>query len=178
MKNRFLLAAAVALIGTSSIVASPQPAHAADPTPRFESPFKCGTTRTATNQSWAHRTPWELDFVTPKGIRVYASASGTVTTAGWQPNNGYGNLVVVDHGDGWTTWYAHLDTINTRAGDQVRRGQFIGTTGNTSATYPNLGPHLHFEVRRGWEYPASIQPVVFHGKQFAYPRGAVRSANC
>lgn len=76
------------------------------------------------------------------GYPVYASDSGVVVYAGWS-NYGYGNLIVVDHGNGWQTVYAHLDTIGVTCGQSVFQGGFIGglgTTGNSS------GPHLHFEI--------------------------------
>ncbi|MCB0113544.1 MAG: peptidoglycan DD-metalloendopeptidase family protein [Caldilineaceae bacterium] len=71
------------------------------------------------------------------GGYVIASKSG-----GW--NNGYGNMVMVDHGNGYVTLYAHLNSIYVRQGENVSKGQQIGTVGNTGNS---TGPHLHFEVR-------------------------------
>jgi murein DD-endopeptidase MepM/ murein hydrolase activator NlpD len=77
------------------------------------------------------------------GNLITASDSGVVVYAGWN-NYGYGNVVVIDHGTGWQTLYAHLDTISVGCGQSVFQGGAIGTmgvTGNSS------GPHLHFEMR-------------------------------
>ncbi len=64
-------------------------------------------------------------------------------TAGWS-NYGYGNHVVVDHGNGFTTLYAHLDKISVSAGQGVDRGTQLGLLGTTGRS---TGPHLHFEIR-------------------------------
>jgi len=89
---------------------------------------------------WAHRA---IDIGAPIGRPVAASDSGTVIHAGWS-TWGYGNLVVLDHGNGFQTWYGHLDSIWVANGQFVSQGGNIGaagTTGNSS------GPHLHFEIR-------------------------------
>lgn len=77
------------------------------------------------------------------GVSIYAADDGVVVYAGWN-NYGYGYVVVIDHGNGWQTLYAHLNTINVGCGQAVFQGNTIGTmgvTGNSS------GPHLHFEMR-------------------------------
>ncbi len=76
------------------------------------------------------------------GEPVVAGASGTVTFVGWQ--NGYGQLVVIDHGGGLTTRYGHLSHIDVTQGQTVARSQFIGRVGSTGRS---TGPHLHYEVR-------------------------------
>jgi murein DD-endopeptidase MepM/ murein hydrolase activator NlpD len=76
------------------------------------------------------------------GEPVVAGASGKVTFVGWQ--NGYGQLVVIDHGGGLTTRYGHLSHIDVAQGQQVERAQFIGRVGSTGRS---TGPHLHYEVR-------------------------------
>ena len=76
------------------------------------------------------------------GAPVVSGASGTVTFIGWQ--NGYGQLVVIDHGGGLTTRYGHLSHIDVALNQSVSRGQFIGRVGSTGRS---TGPHLHYEVR-------------------------------
>ena len=76
------------------------------------------------------------------GDPVVAGASGTVTFVGWQ--NGYGQLIVIDHGGGLTTRYGHLSHIDVSQGQTVGRSQFIGRVGSTGRS---TGPHLHYEVR-------------------------------
>lgn len=82
------------------------------------------------------------------GAPVVSGASGTVSFVGWQ--NGYGQLVVIDHGGGLTTRYGHLSHIDVELNQSVSRGQFIGKVGSTGRS---TGPHLHYEVR------ISDQPV-------------------
>jgi murein DD-endopeptidase MepM/ murein hydrolase activator NlpD len=77
-----------------------------------------------------------------RSSNVYAAQSGTVITAGW--SGGYGNLVVIDHGYGFSSYYAHLSQITVTLGQYVFRGAVIGISGNTGASF---GEHLHFEIR-------------------------------
>jgi len=84
-----------------------------------------------------------VDLAGRLGDAVFAADSGFVVYAGWS-NVGYGNLVVIDHANGWQTWYAHLSQIYVTCGQTVWQGGAIaavGSTGNSS------GPHLHFETR-------------------------------
>jgi len=76
------------------------------------------------------------------GDPVVAGAKGTVSFTGWQ--NGYGQLVVIDHGGGLTTRYGHLSHIDVTQGQIVERAQFIGKVGSTGRS---TGPHLHYEIR-------------------------------
>lgn len=76
------------------------------------------------------------------GARIVASASGKVIFAG--PYVGYGNLVVIDHGNGISTWYGHMSSVAVCVGQQVSQGQTIGNVGSTGHS---TGPHLHFEYR-------------------------------
>jgi peptidoglycan hydrolase-like protein with peptidoglycan-binding domain len=93
-----------------------------------------------------------LDFPVPFGTRVGAAGRGTTIFAGYN-SGGYGNLVVIQHRLGFTTWYAHLSTITSWVGEQVTGGTRIGYVGSTGYS---TGPHLHFEVRR---YDTPIDPV-------------------
>jgi murein DD-endopeptidase MepM/ murein hydrolase activator NlpD len=82
-----------------------------------------------------------IDIAAPTGTTVHASASGRVIIAGWM--GGYGQIVVIDHGNGLSTAYAHLSSIYA-GGGSVSQGQSIGAVGCTGSC---TGPHLHFEVR-------------------------------
>lgn len=83
-----------------------------------------------------------VDIAAPTGTSVGSSGSGRVISAGWQ--DGYGNVVVVDHGGGRSTVYAHLSRIDVRDGDAISSGQRVGAVGSTGRS---TGPHLHYEVR-------------------------------
>jgi peptidoglycan hydrolase-like protein with peptidoglycan-binding domain len=84
-----------------------------------------------------------LDFVSQAGDPVRAGAAGCVASASWDAG-GYGKLVVLSHGSGVTSWYAHLSRIRVRRGQCVAAGARIGAVGSTGHS---TGPHLHFEVR-------------------------------
>jgi hypothetical protein len=95
-----------------------------------------------------------LDISSGAGSPVYAADSGFVTFAGWT-NGGYGNLVVIDHRNGYETRYAHLQTFYVTAGQSVAKGAqiaVIGSTGNST------GPHLHFEV---WQKGVRKNPELY-----------------
>lgn len=89
--------------------------------------------------SWHQGVDISADF----GAEVVATADGIVTWAGW--SDGYGNLVVVDHGFGFVTRYAHNSELLVSPGDRVRRGQPIARVGSTGRS---TGPHVHYEVHR------------------------------
>lgn len=93
-----------------------------------------------------------VDFTAPAGAPVVAAGAGCVTFAGW--NDGYGLLVVLSHGLGVTSWYAHLTRIALRPGACVAAGAAVGTVGATGRA---TGPHLHFEVR---VRDAAIDPLT------------------
>ena len=82
-----------------------------------------------------------LDISADRGDLVVATANGTVVTA--QRSGAYGNMIVIDHGFGISTRYAHLDNFRIKAGDTVRRGDVVGYAGSTVRS---TGAHLHFEV--------------------------------
>lgn len=87
-----------------------------------------------------------IDVSTAVGSPVYASDTGTVTYAAYAAGiyYDYGNLIVINHGNGFETFYAHLSGINVYPGQIVYQGDLIGSTGNTGRS---SGPHLHFEIR-------------------------------
>jgi len=95
-----------------------------------------------------------LDFAAPQGTPIYATADGTVTTAG-NTNNGYGNHVVINHGYGYETLYGHMVKVKARPGQAVKRGEVIGWIGSTGKS---TGPHCHYEVHKNGQ---KINPVYF-----------------
>jgi murein DD-endopeptidase MepM/ murein hydrolase activator NlpD len=91
------------------------------------------------------------------GASIYASDDGVVVYSGWN-DWGYGYVIVIDHGNGWQTLYAHLSSINAGCGQSVSQGQVIGAMGCTGNC---TGPHLHFEMRHdvwGRVNPIDILP--------------------
>ena len=95
-----------------------------------------------------------MDFSAPKGTEVYVTGDGVVTNVEhslW----GYGNMVTIDHGYGYSTRYAHLQKATVRKGQKVKRGQLIGFVGDTGKT---TGVHLHYEVRKN---NVPINPINF-----------------
>ncbi|MCL2026013.1 MAG: M23 family metallopeptidase [Leptospirales bacterium] len=98
-----------------------------------------------------------IDIAAKKGTPVYASSSGEVKTSTFN-NNGYGNLIVIEHGNAITTWYGHLDERLVKINQKVKKGELIGKVGSTGRS---TGPHLHFEIRKGAD---SLDPEKFFGK--------------
>lgn len=92
---------------------------------------------------WGYEFHQGIDFVAAYGSPVYATASGTVIKAEWEP--GYGNHVIVDHGYSIETLYAHLSEMKVESGDRLDPHQIIGYLGNTGRS---SGPHLHYSVFR------------------------------
>lgn len=94
-----------------------------------------------------------LDFAGNEGEAVYASDAGVIVYAGWN-NYGYGNMIMVDHGNGFQSLYAHLSALNVGCGQSVGQGEVIGAVGSTGRS---TGAHLHFELMAGtkvnpWDY--------------------------
>ena len=97
------------------------------------------------------------DIEAALGAPVVSGASGRVTFVGWQ--NGYGQLIIVDHGGGLTTRYGHLSRIDVTVGQSVQRGEAIGRVGSTGRS---TGPHLHYEVRINDEPVNPLQYLVMN----------------
>ncbi|WAZ23242.1 M23 family metallopeptidase [Streptomyces cinnabarinus] len=101
------------------------------------------------------------DFAVASGTQVYAAHGGTVVKAG---GNGagdgpaYGNAVVIKHGNGTYSQYAHLSKIQVKVGQLVKTGQKVALSGNTGNS---SGPHLHFEIRTTANYGSAVDPVSF-----------------
>lgn len=95
-----------------------------------------------------------IDFTAPLGTPIYATGNGVVTRI-QRDRTGYGTFLVVDHGYGYETLYAHLRDYSVSVGDKVTKGQKIATVGNTGTS---TAPHLHYEVRyRG----NAVNPIYF-----------------
>lgn len=103
-------------------------------------------------QRWG-RSHNGVDFAAAPGTPVYAVRSGTVAYAGWE--SGFGNLVVIDHGEGVETYYAHNSELLVAEGRPVEAGEHIADAGNSGFS---LGPHLHFEVRVDGE---PVEPIGY-----------------
>ena len=86
---------------------------------------------------------WGIDIAGNEGEGVYATDAGVVVYAGWN-NYGYGNMIMIDHGNNFQSLYGHLSAINVGCGQSVGQGDVIGAIGSTGHS---SGPHLHFEIR-------------------------------
>ena len=143
-----------------------QPAQAARP--GFRMPFLCGQTWQGNNwngHSPAHSIDWNHYDANGNpddlGRRVVASAGGTVLESYYSTTTGYGHTIVIGHGDGWRTRYAHLSERLVAAGASVNRGTVIGKVGASSAKY-DLSPHLHYEqIHDGSVVVAVVQGVTW-----------------
>ena len=95
-----------------------------------------------------------IDFSGPVGIGIYATGDGVVSKVE-KNKSGYGNNIIIDHGYGYKTRYAHLHSFSVKKGDKVKRGQEIGKMGNTGKS---TAPHLHYEVIKNNK---AINPINF-----------------
>ena len=95
-----------------------------------------------------------IDMAASRGTAIYAAHDGTVVYTG-SGYNGYGKLIIIEQGEEWATFYAHLHRIEVSEGDKVTKGQRIAQMGNTGKS---SGTHLHFEVRRRLE---PIDPLKY-----------------
>ncbi|MEU5343185.1 transglycosylase family protein [Streptomyces sp. NPDC020766] len=115
-----------------------------------------GTPYHASGSSWSKGYHTGVDFPVPTGTSVKSVGAGSIVTAGWGGSFGY--QVVIRHGDGRYTQYAHLSAISVKAGQSVVSGQRIGRSGSTGNS---SGPHLHFEVRTGPGFGSDVDPVAY-----------------
>jgi murein DD-endopeptidase MepM/ murein hydrolase activator NlpD len=158
-----VLGAGVAAAAPSSAPAAVTTTVAAKKAVGWVAPVK-GYTKTASfaqNGARWQSTHSGQDFAVPTGTKVVAAHGGTVVKAG---GNGagdgpaYGNAVVIKHGNGTYSQYAHLSKIDVRIGQIVKTGQRIALSGNTGNS---SGPHLHFEIRTTPNFGTAIDPVAF-----------------
>ncbi|NCB05453.1 MAG: LysM peptidoglycan-binding domain-containing protein [Clostridia bacterium] len=99
-----------------------------------------------------------IDFAGPTGSSIVAADGGTVTLARW--NGGYGYCVIIDHGNGYQTLYAHASKLLVKQGQKVAQGEVIARVGSTGNS---TGPHLHFEVRINGK---TVNPAKYIGKSY------------
>lgn len=119
-------------------------------------------TRTASGYGWRIHPIYKIkkfhdgmDFTAPTGTEVYATGDGVVSKVK-NSYRGYGKRVVVDHGFGYKTRYAHLTSFNVRRGEEVKRGDVIGYVGNSGLS---TAPHLHYEVLKDGK---QVNPVHYY----------------
>ncbi|MEX2568070.1 MAG: M23 family metallopeptidase [Cyclobacteriaceae bacterium] len=98
-----------------------------------------------------------VDFSAPKGTPVYATGDGVVKLVRTE-FGGYGKYIMIDHGFGFVSRYAHMNDFNVRVGDKIKRGDQIGTVGNTGSS---TAPHVHYEVIKDDKY---VNPVNYFFK--------------
>jgi len=96
-----------------------------------------------------------MDFTAPTGTVIYATGDGVIGSIK-KSRRGYGNHIVLDHGFGYETLYAHMSKFNVRKGQKVKRGDIIGYVGNTGTS---TAPHLHYEV---WKDHKKINPINYY----------------
>jgi len=96
-----------------------------------------------------------MDFSAEQGTEIYATGAGKVVQAK-KSRRGYGNHVIIDHGYGYKTLYAHMSKINVRRGEKVVRGSVIGLVGNTGLS---VAPHLHYEVIKSGN---KVNPINYY----------------
>jgi hypothetical protein len=146
----------------------------AQPVTPYEMPFPCGETWTGSTRAGHSPSVRAVDFNYAGGDLgkpVVAAAPGTVITAVVGPNKpSYGQYVVLDHGNGESSLYAHLDSVLVGVGQVVPAGTQLGTVGETGNA---SGPHLHFEERTG----GAVVDAWFHGGRFPM-NAAQTSQNC
>jgi hypothetical protein len=122
--------------------------------PTFQLPFPCGQVwagQTRTNHSPANSV--DFNRADDIGDKVVAASAGTITRVANEGSTSYGRWVEIDHGNGYRTRYAHLNTQSVSIGQNVSKGQQVGTVGSTGGS---TGPHLHYELRHNG---VAIRPV-------------------
>jgi len=136
--------------------------------PKFQMPFPCkqvwhGNTR----ENHSPKLAVDLSRSNGEGDKVVAAAKGTVSRVRNLGGSSYGKYVVVDHGGGWSTLYAHLNSYSVKVGDRLEQGQALGTVGNTGNSG---GAHLHHEQALN----GALQKIKFDGRGIHYYDGRGR----
>ncbi|MBF9133265.1 peptidoglycan DD-metalloendopeptidase family protein [Plantactinospora sp. S1510] len=159
MRSRLFALVGSGLLLAAAVLVPASPAAAA---PTFKVPFPCGQSwsgQTRTNHSPANAV--DFNRTDDQGDPVVASAPGTVDVVADLGGTSYGKYVRINHGGGYTTYYAHLNSFNTAVGRTVGYGTVIGYVGTTGGS---TGPHLHYEQRSG----GSAVQVRFNGTLALY----------
>lgn len=136
--------------------------------PKFQMPFPCrqvwhGNTR----ENHSPKQAVDLSRANGEGDKVVAAAKGTVSKVRNLGNSSYGKYVVVNHGGGWSTLYAHLHSYSVEVGDRLAQGDALGTVGNTGNSD---GAHLHHEQLLN----GALQKIKFDGRTVHYYDGRGR----
>ncbi|SEC61329.1 Peptidase family M23 [Streptomyces sp. 1222.5] len=161
LRNRVAVVAAG--IGATAVLGAGVASAAAPSAASWVDPVKKYTLSASFMQAGSHWVAKHSgqDFAVPTGTEVIAAHGGTVVKAG--PNGAgdgpaYGNAVVIKHGNGTYSQYAHLSRIDVKVGQIVKTGQHIALSGSTGNS---TGPHLHFEIRKTPNYGSAVDPVSF-----------------
>lgn len=126
----------------------------AKPLPQWVSPMPEGAVTSCFGQRWG-RLHAGVDLAAPHGTPIHAAGAGVIVAAGEE--QGYGNAVLIDHGNGYLTHYGHMSAITVEVGRHVAAGDEIGAEGSTGHS---TGPHLHFEVHQG-TYQNPVEPTAW-----------------
>jgi murein DD-endopeptidase MepM/ murein hydrolase activator NlpD len=153
---------------TKQQIASPQKSLLSNPVPEGQVGSSFGFREDPLKKTAANKMHWGLDIKAPKGTRVLSAGEGKATVI--EKHKDYGNFVVVDHGNGLQTAYAHMDSVSIKNGESVKQGQEIGEVGNTGRS---TGSHLHFEVRNGDNRGASFHSKSDKEKYYKDPKDYV-----
>lgn len=118
----------------------------------FANPLQIGTY--SVTQWYGENNHLGIDLGASEGTNIYASADGYISFAGYGLSqngfNGYGNCVLISHENGYYTMYGHAVKLYVKTGQRIKKGQLIAGVGNTGNSFGN---HLHFEIRKGYQYP-------------------------
>ena len=157
--------------GIGVVVAAAAPAYAV-PVPDYEMPFACGQVWEGSTRSSHSPSYYSVDFNRTPDFReaAVAAAPGVVVRVEDLGSRSYGKYIIVDHGNGDTSLYAHLDAQWVQAGQRVDQGSVLGLVGTSGGS---SGPHLHFEERLN----NRVQKPWFHQVEYVMPKSQA-SQNC
>jgi murein DD-endopeptidase MepM/ murein hydrolase activator NlpD len=149
-------------------IVSPQKGLLSNPVPEGQYGSSFGLRQDPLKNTTANKMHWGLDIKAPAGTPVLSAGEGKATVI--TGHNDYGNFVVIDHGNGLQTAYAHMDSVSIKNGESVKQGQEIGKVGNTGRS---TGPHLHFEVRSGDNRGSSFHSKSDKERYYKDPKGYI-----